>query len=116
MGENCVIMKYFIFSFFVVLTVSLNAQIIGGEIVNEGRKLMNEVPFVVESYSEGFVTLELSVDRNGSVVSRRVVESNVKSTPSMIAVKNHVMKYKFEPGTHYPTFHHVTIKIQVVKK
>lgn len=109
-------MRIVLFVVFLMTSLLSGAQMISGEIVDEGRKITSTVPFEVVGYVDGYATLELSVDRNGNVVSRRVVETDIKSTPSMLIIKNHVKTFKFEAGTYYPKFHHVLVKIRMTTK
>lgn len=90
-------------------------QLISGSLVDEGRKILNKPAYIVEGMANGWIKLELAVDRTGKVTSVRQVETNLKSTPARFEVKNYVKKFKFQPGTYYPKFHHVIVKITVMK-
>lgn len=108
-------MKYLVLVVFIQLSMLSFGQIVSGPLVDEGRELVNKIPFVINGSTNGVVSIELSVDRDGNVVGKRVVESNIKSTPAMMQIKNHVLKYKFEKGTHYPKFHHVIVRVTMLK-
>jgi len=91
------------------------AQLIDGELMNEGRKLTGKHAFIIEATASGWAKYELAVNREGKVTSATLVETNLKSTPSKIKLRNHAMGYVFEKGTYYPKFHHVTVKISSIK-
>lgn len=108
-------MKYIV----VVLLLFSNysfGQIISGTLKDEGRKVLDNPNFIINGRANGYAKYELAVDRNGNVTSARKVKTNIRSTPTLISVKNHVNKFKFEKGTYYPKFHHVVVKITVVKE
>lgn len=93
------------------------SQMLSGELKNEGRVLTSDTPFVVEGTMNGFIVYELTVDRNGAVTAARVDEeqSTLRSTPSRLKMKKHVMSMKFTQGTYYPEFQTVFVKITSVK-
>lgn len=91
-------------------------QILSGEIVDEGRKMISETSFVVEGMQDGYATYEIAVNRNGNVTSAKLVDSNLKSTPAKYEIRNYITRMKFEPGTYYPKFHHAEVKITTVKQ
>lgn len=91
-------------------------QIISGEIVDEGRKMISETSFVVEGMADGFAIYEVAVNRNGKVTSAKLVESNLKNTPAKYEIRNYITRIKFAPGTIYPKFHHAKVKITTVKQ
>ena len=109
------IMKYFVI-IFLFLSNSLFSQVISGAVKDEGRKLLNKQAFVIEGMTNGYAKYELAIDRNGNVTSSRKVKSNIRITPAHIEIINHVNKFKFQQGTVYPKFHHVVVKITMVKK
>lgn len=90
-------------------------QMLSGTLKDEGRKLVSEVKYVQEGGTDGWVIYELAVNREGNVTGLTLEESTIKSTPNKVAVRNYLSGLKFEKGTHYPQFHHVRIKITVVK-
>lgn len=89
---------------------------IDGALLEEGRKLLTETNYTIEATKTGWATYELAVDRTGKVTSARLIDSNLTSTPSKMMVRDHLMKYTFQPGTYYPKFHHVQIRISTTKK
>ncbi len=101
-----------IFLFFSSLSFG---QILSGEIVDEGRKMISETSFIVEGMANGYAVYELAVNRNGKVTSAKLVDSNLKSTPAKYEIRNYVSRIKFVPGNHYPKFHHAKVKITTVK-
>lgn len=92
-------------------------QMLSGDLKDAGRKQVSETSFVMESHVIGFVTYELTVDREGNVTSTRLVgdKTTVKSTPAKMKARDHVMGFKFEKGNHYPKFQTVVIKITLVQ-
>ncbi|MFT5859789.1 MAG: hypothetical protein ACI865_001893 [Flavobacteriaceae bacterium] len=101
-------------SFFLASFVA-SAQLIDGDLMNEGRKMLGKHPFLIEATSSGWVKYELAVNREGKVTSATLVETNLKSTPTKIKLRNHAMGFVFEKGTYYPKFHHVVVKITSMK-
>lgn len=108
-------MKSLILFLLLISTTTVNAQLISGKIVEDGRKIIGEPKFIVEGMKNGWAKYELSVDIEGKVTGVKLIESNLKSTPATTIVRNHVKKFKFEPGTYYPKYHHVIVKITMVK-
>lgn len=90
-------------------------QTMGGLLVDEGRKMLTKTNYIVEGTQNGWAIYELAVDRKGNVASARMVDTNLKSTPTKMIIREHLVKYKFAPGTYYPKHHHVRIKITSVK-
>lgn len=103
-------------AFITVSTIS-SAQMLSGELKDEGRVLTSQSEYVVEATSDGFIVYELTVDREGKVTAARVEEekTTLKSTPSRIKTKKHVMSMTFTPGTYYPQFQTVFVKITALK-
>lgn len=92
-----------------------NAQMVGGTLMEEGREMVSEVEFVQEGTVNGWATCELAVDREGNVTGVSVVETNLTRTSAKMQIRSYVYALKFEKGNHYPKFHHVQIKITLVK-
>ena len=92
-------------------------QLLSGDLLDEGRRMVSPKKFVIESRTNGYLTYELAVNREGKVTSARMLneQSNVKSTPAQIDAYKYVTGLKFEPGTSYPQFHHVVVKITLVR-
>jgi hypothetical protein len=103
-------------SFFIVN--NSYSQIISGEILDSGRKLITLSDFVIKSDRSGEVVYEIAIDIKGDVTSATIVNSltTIKSTPLKLDAKNLINTFKFEPGTFYPKFHHSRIKITFVEK
>ena len=108
-------MKSLLLLLFLISASISNAQLVGGAIVEDGRKISGEPKFIVEGMKNGWAKYDLSVDINGKVTGVKMVESNLKSTPATTIIRNHVKKFRFEPGTHYPKYHHVVVKITMIK-
>ncbi len=94
------------------------SQIISGEILDSGRKILTISDFTIKSDRSGEVVFDISVDIKGDVTSATIVTSltTIKSTPLKMDAKNLINTFKFEPGTFYPKFHHGNIKITFVEK
>lgn len=108
-------MKYLIIIILFLSNISYS-QMISGAVKDEGRKLLDKPAFVIEGMIDGYAKYELAIDREGNVTSSRKVKSDIRMTPAHIVIKNYVNKFKFEKGTIYPKFHHVIVKITMVKK
>ena len=90
-------------------------QLMSGTLMDEGRQMTSDSKFIVEGVKSGTAKFELAVSREGNVTSIRMVESNLKSTPAEFELKNYLKTFTFEKGNHYPKFHHVVVKMTVVK-
>ena len=108
-------MRNFLFLFLLISTCSYG-QLISGPLMNDGRKILNEPAYTIQGMANGFAKYELAVDRNGKVTSAKLVDTNLKSTPAKYTIKNYVNTFTFQPGTYYPKFHHVIVKITMVKE
>ncbi len=108
-------MKTVFLVFFLMLTASANAQLMEGKIIDDGRQILGEPTYIVEGMKNGWARYDLSVDIKGKVTGVRLVESTLKSTPATTIIRNHVKKFIFEPGTYYPKYHHVIVKITMIK-
>lgn len=95
---------------------SINAQLISGDLVDANRRLLTESNFTIKGSKEGVIVYDLAVDVYGNVISQNLVANmtTVTSTPMRMDAKNYVSKFKFEPGTAFPKFHHVKVKITFV--
>ena len=107
-------MKKIIFAAFLAASGISFGQMLEGPLLDEGRKVISPVKYVHEGSTNGWGKFELSVDREGNVESVRMVETTIKSTPTKIKLRNYLMKLKFEKGTYYPKYHHVTVKLTSV--
>lgn len=111
-------MKTILFAFFTALSTVSFSQLIGGKLMEDGRKMTSESSFTIVDNNVGIVIYELAVNNKGIVTSAKLVNdgTTVVSTPTRMKVRNHVMTLKFEEGTYFPEFHHVKVKITVVKE
>ncbi len=100
---------------FILISSSSFGQLISGTLVEEGRKVLNNPAFIIEGMANGYAKYELAVNREGKVTSARLVETNLKSTPATFTIKNYVKTFTFQPGTYYPKFHHVVVKITMME-
>ena len=107
-------MRY-VLSLLGLFAFSAFGQMLNGTLKDEGRKIVWEVKYVQEGTVDRWVIYELAVNREGNVTGLTLEESTIKSTPAKVEVRNYLSGLKFEKGTHFPAFHHVRIKITVVK-
>lgn len=91
-------------------------QLMDGEIIDEGRKLLTVTSFIVEDIHAGVLYYELAVDRTGKVTSARLLSegTTVNSTPAKIKAYKYATSLLFQKGTYYPEFDHVRVKITLV--
>ena len=91
------------------------SQLISGGVVDVNRRLLTSTDFTMKGTKEGVVVYDLAVDINGNISSETLVTSmtTIASTPVRMEVRNYLKTLKFEPGTSYPKFHHVTVKITI---
>lgn len=111
-------MKTFFLLLFLSITCASTAQIVGGTLVDDGRKLISQSNFtIVDSVYTGTVVMSLAVNRKGAVTSGKAIAegTTIQSTPVRIKVRNTAMKLKFEESIYYPEFHYVTVKFTVTK-
>ncbi len=85
--------------------------------MDENRQLLTETNFTLEGYTNGYFIITLAVDREGNVSSNKVEysESTITATPLQMKAQEFVKTLKFEPGTIYPKFHHVKVKVNFKK-
>lgn len=110
-------MKALALFFLLTLSGISFGQLIEGPLLEEGRKLVTVTDFTVKDSNEGVMYFTLAVNRKG-VVTSATMESKgttITSTPTKIIVRKFLMGLKFEEGTYYPEFHHVKVKVTVVK-
>lgn len=110
-------LTFLICSLFFSYNISYS-QLIGGELVKEGRKLAVASDFTMYESTEGAIYYRLSVDREGKVTGVQLLtdKSSQISTPLQVRARTYVLNLKFQPGTHYPKFHDCEVKINLVKK
>jgi hypothetical protein len=106
-------MKLIIFSFLILSNNHSYSQILSGDIVDFGRKLLTETDFQLKGLTSGEVVYDISVDIYGNVTAASLVKNmtTIKSTPLRMEAKNLIYKFKFEAGNGFPKFHHTKIKI-----
>ncbi|TXI85178.1 MAG: hypothetical protein E6Q38_00845 [Crocinitomicaceae bacterium] len=111
-------MKIAVLFLFIALSGTALSQLVDGPIVTDKRQLTSTIGFKLIDNNEGVLFYELSVDRTGKVTSATLVKegTTVISTPTKIKVRNHLMQFKFEAGTHYPEFHKVKVKVTTAKQ
>ncbi len=105
-----------LFILFLLVSSSSFGQLISGTLTNDGRKVLNQPSFVIKGMANGYAKYELAVDRNGKVTSAKLIDTNLKSTPAKYTIKNYVKTFTFQPGTYYPKFHHVVVKVTMMKE
>jgi len=105
------------FLFLLCINTSFS-QLISGDIVSVGRRLLTPSTFTINGAKKGEIVYEISVDIYGNVTSSTLVQSmtDVVSTPLKMDAKNLINTLKFEKGNGYPKFHHAKVKITVVDK
>lgn len=108
-------MKLLLLSIGLFVGTAANAQFLEGELLTDGRKAINDPSFVIEGMKDGWAKFELAVDINGNVTGVTQKETNLKSTPATMLIRDYVKKFKFEAGTAYPVHHHVIVKVTMVK-
>lgn len=111
-------MKKILSFLFIMAVQQVFSQLVSGEIVTSGRKLLTETNFTIKGSKEGVVVYDLAIDLQGNVISETLVTTmtTTTSTPLKMDVRNYLKTFKFEAGNGYPKFHHVTVKITVVTK
>lgn len=111
-------MKAIVLFLFVSISTVSFSQLIGGKLVEDGRKMTSASTFKLIDNNVGVVIYELAVNNKGIVTSAKLVNdgTTVISTPTRMKVRNYVMTLKFEEGTYFPEFHHVKVKITVAKE
>lgn len=111
-------MKTLFLILFLGITWISSAQIMGGTLVDDGRKMISTSNFTVtDSLYTGTVVMSLAINRKGEVTSGKYIAegSTITSTPVRIKVRNYAMKLKFEESIYFPEFHYVTVKFSVKK-
>lgn len=96
-----------------VLPVFSFGQLMDGDLIDEGRKMISTSDFILYDGNEGVLFYELAVDRTGKVTSARLLSegSTITSTPTRMKARNYLVTLQFEAATHYPQFHHVRVKV-----
>lgn len=105
----------------VLLTLSFLAsfgafsQLVGGDVLLDKRPLLTDADFKVEGHHDGWAIFTLAIDLDGNVSSAIVKETNLTSRLDRMDIRNYLVKLKFQKGMHYPKFHHVDVKVTMVK-
>ena len=96
-----------------VLPVFSFGQLMDGDLMDEGRKMISSSDFVLFDVNEGVLFYELAVDRTGKVTSARLLSegSTITATPTRMKARNYLVTLQFEAATHYPQHHHVRVKV-----
>ena len=102
---------YRLLVFFMLFAFHSNAQLLGGTVVDEGRRILANPSFVQEGTIDGWAIFQLVIDRNGKVTSAKIAETNLKRTTAKMQIRDYVMTLRFTPGNHYPKYHHAKVKI-----
>ncbi len=109
--------RTFFFGVFFLLffSTSVHAQLIEGEVLSDGRKLTHEADFIIYGNKAGELFYELSVNRDGVVLSERMIpeKCTVNSTPLNVSAKNYLKKLKFTPKSNAAATSRVVVKLTV---
>lgn len=98
-----------------LISISAFGQVVDGELKTSGRKLITKTAFVLDGHHDGWAIYDLAVDIEGNVTGAVLKESSLPSRLDNMDIRNYVVTFKFEPGTHFPKFHHADVKITMVK-
>ncbi len=106
-------MKLVLVSLFLVFSSYSFSQLISGDLIDEGRKMITVSTFKLIDNNEGIAFYQLAVNRKGEVTSATLLSAGttIVSTPTRMKMRNYLMTLKFEEGMYYPEFHHVKVKI-----
>jgi hypothetical protein len=110
--------QIFIVGILLGFTFNSNAQLIEGDVISDGRKLVTPVDFVIEGFEEGVLFYQITVDREGKVQAIQYIPegSMYRSTPTDIRAKNFIKKLAFTPKSNAPLTQSVKLKLTVKKK
>jgi hypothetical protein len=102
---------------FLLSVFALNAQL-SGELKTDNRKLLTPFNYLVKSTTPGIAVFEITVDIDGNVTSATVLkdETTIRSTPTLMAVKNELLQLKFQKGYTYPKFHRGKVTVHVERR
>ncbi len=112
-------MKKILVLFSLLLAANFSqAQLISGELLDEGRKLVTPYTFTIKGKYKGVKYFELAVNREGIVtgVREEEKEDSFVSTPAKMLAEKELRELKFDPGTHFPKFQQVLVRIEFVKE
>lgn len=88
-----------------------------GEIMADGREIVEDIDYTIESKQEGKLVFNIVVDLDGNITSCEwdKVASTVNSTRLAHASKNRILtQLKFEYGTGFPSFHRGQVTITLI--
>lgn len=110
-------MRYLFFLITFCCCITAHSQLLSGPIVQENRKLTTPSDFTIYGNYEGYMVFELAVNREGIVTGQRLLveKCSFVSTPATVLAKNELKKLVFQPGTIYPAFHHVVVRVNFKK-
>ena len=105
----------FLFLFFLAFAFQGHAQLLSGQLLDDKRELLSNSTFAIDGSTKGSIVFDLSVDITGNVTSSKLLsdKTTVISTPARMKAKELASNLKFEPGTHFPKFHHVIVQVNV---
>lgn len=104
-------------SFFSILTSFSFSQLLSGELLDSGRKMLSTYNFEIKDKYNGYQLFELAVNPEGKVISVKDINEKgvIISTPAKMLASGELYNLKFEAASHYPKFHHVKVKVKFVK-
>lgn len=93
------------------------SQLISGELLDSGRKMISTYNFEIKDKYNGYQLFELAVNPEGKVISVKDIQEKgtIISTPAKILAINELYNLKFESASHFPKFHHVKVKVKFIK-
>ena len=102
---------------FVLVAQFSKAQLISGELLDEGRKLVTPYTFTIKGKYKGVKYFELAVNREGKVtgVREEVKEDSFVSTPAKMIAEEELRTLEFDAGTRFPKFQQVLVRVEFVK-
>lgn len=110
--------KRILFSaFFSILTNFSFSQLLSGELLDSGRKMLSPYSFEIKDKYNGYQLFELAVNPEGKVSGVRDIHEKgvIVSTPAKMLASSELYELKFESASHFPKFHHVKVKVNFVK-
>lgn len=109
-------MKTLFFGLIFLLSSASYSQLLSGTLLEAGRTLLTTTTFTLKDKQTGTIVCELAVNRKGEVTAITSIKegTTLASTPVEIKVKKMLSGFRFQAGTHYPTFQHVRVKVSVL--
>jgi hypothetical protein len=108
-------MKFSFLALFVFFVSTAFGQLVGGDVIAEQRDVIPETTFIMEGARNGWAVVTLAVNREGAVTSVQIKETNLKSSIDKMDLRKFAQGIRFEPGTHYPKFHHAEVRITMIE-